>query len=263
MENENLLSRLQRRATIAVVLLGLCAVADLAAVAFDAGDHHLVNKLRAGASVSLAAAATADNRVRDLGVIQIVLFIATAIAFIAWFSLAYRNLERLFGVLLRWDKGWAIGAWFVPILSLVRPKRIANFIWRGSDPSLPANFTSPGDAGTPVPWFYNWWWGAFLVSAFAARIGSVMQRNAKTLPSLGSALNVLTFADALDFVAAILAIVVVTETTRRQRARAAVLAGQGQVQTAPMSVARGLVVLAFAAGLVVAAVVIGNAVAPS
>jgi len=189
MENENLLSRLQRRATIAVVLLGLCAVADLAAVAFDAGDHHLVNKLRAGASVSLAAAATADNRVRDLGVIQIVLFIATAIAFIAWFSLAYRNLERLFGVLLRWDKGWAIGAWFVPILSLVRPKRIANFIWRGSDPSLPANFTSPGDAGTPVPWFYNWWWGAFLVSAFAARIGSVMQRNAKTLPSLGSALT--------------------------------------------------------------------------
>ena len=123
MENEQFISRLQRRATIAIVLLGLCAASDLAAVALEASDRHLVDKLRAGQAVSLAAATTADNRVHDLGLIKLLLLVATAIAFIAWFSLAYRNLHRLFGVFLRWGNGRAIGSWFVPILSFVRPSR--------------------------------------------------------------------------------------------------------------------------------------------
>jgi hypothetical protein len=39
---------------------------------------------------------------------------------------------------MRWSAGWAIGAWFVPVLSLVRPKAILNDIWRASDPRVSA-----------------------------------------------------------------------------------------------------------------------------
>jgi Domain of unknown function (DUF4328) len=62
---------------------------------------------------------------------------STGSAFIAWFSRAYQNIERLGARDLRVKHGGAIWSWFVPILGLIRPKQIMNDIWRASDPALP------------------------------------------------------------------------------------------------------------------------------
>ncbi len=59
----------------------------------------------------------------------------------------------------RFGKGWAIGAWFVPILNLFRPKQIANDIWRGSDSALPAH-ASDSWYNRPTPVLLAWWWAA-------------------------------------------------------------------------------------------------------
>lgn len=88
--------------------------------------------------------------------------------FIAWFFRAYKNLARLGVANLRFRSGWAIGAWFVPIFNMIRPKQIANDIWRGSEPGVD---TSVRWRLEPVPSLVHWWWGLFLVQWIVIYIG--------------------------------------------------------------------------------------------
>jgi hypothetical protein len=95
-------------------------------------------------------------------------FLVSAGVFIAWFFQAYKNLRRLGVQNLPYGNGWAIGSWFVPILSLVRPKQIANEIWRGSERGAAL---SSGWKLVPVPSLLHWWWGLFLTQGLLLYIG--------------------------------------------------------------------------------------------
>ncbi len=92
-----------------------------------------------------------------------------AIVFISWFGMAYANLGRLGVKNLRWSNGWAVGAWFVPILNLFRPKQIANDIWRGSEPDIEVS-SNRWQFGQVTP-IIHWWWGLFLLGGFTSYIG--------------------------------------------------------------------------------------------
>ncbi|HEX6780510.1 MAG TPA: DUF4328 domain-containing protein [Solirubrobacterales bacterium] len=96
------------------------------------------------------------------------LVLISAGVFIAWFFQAYKNLRRLGVANMRWGNGWAIGAWFVPILGMWRPKQIANDVWRGSERG--AELTGGWRQG-PVPALLHWWWGIFLLQGVLLYIG--------------------------------------------------------------------------------------------
>jgi hypothetical protein len=108
----------------------------------------------------------------------------------------------------RYRTGWALGAWFVPILALFRPKQIANDIWR----------LRPGDQPPPL---LAWWWGAFLIFSWAN--GFVVRAffRGDTVAELRSADLFSMVDDALDVVAALLAVAVIRAITVAQSARAA------------------------------------------
>lgn len=260
--DDRMLGVLRRRSAIAIGLLLLCVIADFLAIAAEVGDNHLVGQLRSGAYVSLAAANTADNRVHDMGWVLLGLFVATGAAFIAWFHCAYANLERLEIAGLRFGTGWAIGGWFVPVLCWVRPKRIANDIWRGSDPDAAANL-SMSSAGESPPWILNLWWGAFVLVGVFDRIAFFSNRDATTPSAISSSLKLLSASHVIDVFAALLAIIVVYETTARQRARIARLRGSETVE--PASIRTWLIGAGgcLAVALIVLAIVGGVAAAPS
>jgi Domain of unknown function (DUF4328) len=136
---------------VVLVALSLTIAIDLVAVVSDASYHSLVERIPGG-GVTPEQAQAADDRQSKIGVVQLLLFGATAIVFILWFFRAYRNLGRLGINGLRWSERWAVGAWFVPLLNFVRPKSIANDIWRGSDPGLAAQAPLPpgGEPGSPA-----------------------------------------------------------------------------------------------------------------
>jgi hypothetical protein len=82
-----------------------------------------------------------ESRLSLMGFAALVLVITGVLAgglFIWWFHRAYKNLASLGATGLRYGAGWAIGGWFIPLANLVLPKRIANDLWRASDPALPA-----------------------------------------------------------------------------------------------------------------------------
>ncbi len=92
----------------------------------------------------------------------------SAAVFIAWFYRSYRNLGRLGVQNMRYGPGWAIGAWFVPILNLFRPKQIANDLWRGSENGVEITTQWRQE---PVPSLVHWWWGLFVSQGVLLEIG--------------------------------------------------------------------------------------------
>ena len=161
-----------------------------------------------------------------VGSLQILISIATAVCFLMWLYRSYGNLPN-FGTPSRnisYSAGWAVGSFFIPFVNLVVPYRAVKELWRNS---------APTDAfllnDNPPAWFPLWWL-FWLISSFASRIYyrlAFREDISREVIAIGGVL-----ADALNIIAAIFAIVVVEEVTRRQEEASRSL-GLGQPPSHP------------------------------
>jgi hypothetical protein len=150
-------------------------------------------------------------------------FLVSAGVFIAWFFRAYKNLRRLGVQNMRYGNGWAIGAWFIPIFSMIRPKQIANDVWRGSERGVEV---STQWREVAVPSLVHWWWGLFLTQGVLVYIGQQVTDSGyhklTSFSSLSSGLSQIKTGTVLDVLgevvgiaAVVLAIMVVSRLTER------------------------------------------------
>jgi len=109
------------------------------------------------------------------GLIYVGVFITTIVLVCMWMYRAHANLTALGRTNLDYTSGWAAGAWFVPFLNLVRPFRIMKEIWKGSDPSPPAQAGDVAWKFAPVPAMFGWWWATWLISNFASNVSFRME----------------------------------------------------------------------------------------
>ena len=141
------------------VLIGCVAVAAVNAAA-SAADYRLIGQLAASpTSVTAAHLDATDHRRVLLSICLLIVSAGAGVLFIAWTSRLYRNLAPLGTRGLRFTEGWAIGAWFVPLLNLVRPKQILNDIWRASEPGAGGD----GWQHNRVSPLLHWWWASWVV----------------------------------------------------------------------------------------------------
>ena len=198
-----------------VATLGLAVVGAY----FEVIHIGILSDIRDGKSTEYAVWEASDARLGFVYIATAVSYLLASIPFIVWLHRARRNLEALGIHGLRWSPGWAIGGWFVPILSLWRPKQVMNEVWRASDPELPA-WTMEWSL-LPLSWAVTAWWALFLVGGFLDRISGRMYSNATTPEAEISATTVSLVASIMTAAAALFAIQVVRQVTRRQRTRAA------------------------------------------
>jgi len=217
---------LRGRSQIAVGLLAVSALLSLLSIVFEFDLRGLMERLAAGQPVTFTELNTADDRASLVADLSLMAFIGTAIAFIIWFHRAYTNIERLGAGDLRASRGWSIGAWFVPILNLVRPKQLMDDIWRASDPALPANVAG-GWRERPVPGLLHAWWALFLIGNAVSNVAARMITGAETAAARQSASTWMLLSDAVLLAGAVLGILVVRAVTSRQESRAARVAGGG------------------------------------
>ena len=83
-----------RLATVVKLLLALNVVGSLGAMASSAAQIDLLNRIESGEDV-YADAVRGDRRQALVGVSGVVLYLVTAVAFVAWFKRAYDNVELL------------------------------------------------------------------------------------------------------------------------------------------------------------------------
>src|SRR5262249_47302737 len=214
---------LDRRSKLTLVALGLTIAVDLVAIWSDLREVRLLDRIIDGDLPSPDELDASDTRQGIVGSLQLAVLIVTAVLFIRWFSRAYKNLRALGAYGLRYSAGWAIGAWFVPILNIWRPKQIANDIWRASDPSAPPE-QGVSWRTRAVPPLLTFWWILWIASIY---VGNQELRTAfseDTPENLQNGDYIDIASAVLDIGAAALAIAVVVALTRRQQARASALA---------------------------------------
>lgn len=155
-----------------------------------------------------------------VGLIHIVVFIATVIVFCMWLHRAYKNLTALGNPksALNHSPAWAVGSFFVPFANLVIPFRAIKETWAKSDPSVPHNnYVAPSEPSAPL--LFNAWWTFWLISNFANNAAFRLSLRASTPGEVYVATWLDMIGDLLTIPAAVLAILVVREIDRRQEER--------------------------------------------
>lgn len=155
-----------------------------------------------------------------LGLLEIVVYLATIVTFLLWLHRSYENLPA-FGVRknqLQYSSGWAVGSFFIPFASLVIPYRAIKELWRKSVPNTENFFSDP----SPPP-FFPLWWAVWLISNFANQIYFRVSWRTELAPEVSSLAGLLTAF--LDLLAAILALMVVREIDRQQSANEKLMPG--------------------------------------
>src|SRR3954470_4156136 len=207
-------ARLARGWLVIVALLSLLgATLELAHLKLIAGKS----------SVGLSAdfAQRVDDSNATLAIVYILVLIAylfSAIFFVVWTYRAYKNITTLGAQRPRFGPGWAIGGWFVPIMSLWRPKQVVDDIWRASDPDAPISQRPDQWHNRPTPGVLALWWALFIASTVAERLSA--RQPSDTIEHDRLATSYSLAASVLTIAAALVAVLVVTRVTARQRARA-------------------------------------------
>ncbi|MFJ4781047.1 DUF4328 domain-containing protein [Streptomyces sp. NPDC088762] len=205
----------QGLATALTWLLGAAAAAHLfsaGAGAYEqswlqgfAGDTHF-DDLELGLSPALTVMA---------GLLQLLTVLPTVVVFIVWFHRVRSN-----GGIFRPDaftlsRGWAIGAWFVPVANLFLPCRIALQTWRASTQRGP-----DGSERTAPAVLLTSWWVVWVLAAVLGRVFSRIYMEADTVDELLPAGLLGIAADLVTVVAGVLAVLFVRRLTAMQNTMA-------------------------------------------
>ncbi|MGJ5833288.1 DUF4328 domain-containing protein [Streptomyces ossamyceticus] len=190
------------------ILLGVVALTDLVAVWADVTMLDVLGRMADGAygSAIEADADRADQLYAMTGTAQSVAFLATVVVFLVWFHRVRVNAEVFEPFGHSKKRGWAIGGWFVPVVNLWFPRRIAIDAWDASSP-----WAKPRSHG-----LVNAWWTFWLIGNVVSQAGTRAYARAVTADELHSATQVVLFADAFEILSAGLAVLFVLTLTRMQ-----------------------------------------------
>jgi hypothetical protein len=106
---------------------------------------------------TLAPRRTATIDVRPLVCIA-VLAPTITVAICAWLYRARANLDAFAEARPKWGRGWAIGAWFIPLANLWIVPSVLDDVVRGSVP--------PGQRRDRVSGALRLWWGSSVAASF-------------------------------------------------------------------------------------------------
>ncbi|MFF1900222.1 DUF4328 domain-containing protein [Streptomyces sp. NPDC058206] len=125
--------------------------------------------------------------------------LATIVTFLLWFRRCRYNAQAVSVGPFTHSAGWAVGAWFTPVLMWWRPRRIALDMHRavGHDPAPDTTVT-----------LINAWWAARLAHLVAATIAATT-RYAHSVP-------LLVTAQALYLISGVLVVLVIQRITAAQ-----------------------------------------------
>lgn len=204
-------------ATAVTVLLSVVIAADLFSVLAGLNVYALMGRVVSDGIGAVAAAELdrGDAAYAAAGLLQTLGLLATAAVFIVWFHRVRVNAEVFSQAAFSKGRGWAIGAWFVPIGNLWLPRRIAAEIWGASTQS------APDGSWRQVSYApLNAWWAVWVGSLLVGRVAANLYKEADEADAVQQAAGVMIVSDLLDIAAAVLAILFVRKLSNMQHVKA-------------------------------------------
>lgn len=200
------------------VLLGVVIATDLFAIATGLRVRAVWDRFATDGAMDVHGpdGPSAERLYLVSGNVQGLALLVTAVVFIIWFHRTRRNAEVFDPTVQRMGPGWAVGGWFVPVANFWFPYRVASGVWEASAQ------TRPDGGWRALPrTALNLWWGTWVATLLAARVTGRLWERAEEPAEIARAAGLVAASDALDIVAAVLAILCVRAVTRMQTDRAA------------------------------------------
>ena len=170
-----------QRAKIAMMLIWTVLTIEIISILSDYLQYDLLQTVANGGQISTETATGNDLRQKIIAIIYLVTYIISGITFIRWFRRAYFNLH-LKAETLSFAEGWAAGSWFVPFISLYRPKQIMNELYVETQNLLTTKQeNSVVNLNTQ---FIGWWWALWLIASFLGQFVFRYSQKAETLEEL-------------------------------------------------------------------------------
>jgi hypothetical protein len=196
------------------LLIATLAVAWIA-VGVDLAELRLLLRATGGSQVALEAREAQFTTNEILLWTQGTLFVATAVAFLAWLFQARVNL-RAFGIRRpSYSRDWVLWGFLVPFLNLFRPYQVIREVWQASDPDARDAFnwrSLPVSRLLPAWWVLFVVWGALELMALLSGTGA-----GANLGKLQLSRSLTTLADVCAAVSAFLACFVVARISNAQQ----------------------------------------------
>ncbi len=185
------------------------------AVGVDLAELRLLLRATGGSQVALEARAAQLTTNAILLWTQVTLFVATAVAFLAWLFQARVNL-RAFGTRRpSYSRGWVVWGFLVPLVNLFRPYQVIREIWQASAPESHDAFnwrSLPVSRLLPAWWALFVGWGGLQLMALLTNTGAGV-----SLAKLQLSRGLTTLADVCAAVSAFLACFVVARISNAQQ----------------------------------------------
>jgi hypothetical protein len=197
-----------------LVAIGAVAITEVVATANGFRAAEVISGwVSDPSSVDVAVGEQIDGQLTTTTYIELGLAVVAAVLF-----LVLLRLLRTSDVVAQWSMrhgpGWAVGAWFVPVLWFWRPVQIIADMWRGlSRPPIRAG----QQKSSPAPMLVRVWWATFVVSTVLERISNDMIGQSDTLPKLRDAYSFSGYANLVTAIAALLWLLVVRSLWQRAR----------------------------------------------
>jgi hypothetical protein len=192
-------------------------------LALDIYQFQLMGQILRNEAVAERQIDVIENYELVLGLIWLIWFPATVIAFVMWAHRAHRNLPALGATGLEFSPRGAVGWYFVPFLNLFKPYQVMREIYNASEPSV--TFESESEwRSRNAPAIIKIWWTLFLFSSF---VGNAVMRESLRADT-PEAIQILDVASIIHEILAVAltvaAIWLVWAVTERQDRRAKALA---------------------------------------
>jgi hypothetical protein len=208
---------------LSVLLLVTAAISAVAA-GFEITEIRLLVGVMGDAEITSLQRFTHGLTRHFLMVSRVGLLVATVTLFISWLFFARVN-ARAFGCRrFTYSRKWAVLAFLLPGVNLIRPLQIVREIWKASDPSGTEHPLAW--KAVEVPEFVNTWWWMLLVCGALALLGmAITTSTGATIERLIVARGITTIANLAAAVTAVLGYLVVSGIEEAQDAKWSILSG--------------------------------------
>lgn len=206
--------RARAKLVTAALVLDLAALLVVGALLWD--SLGVANAIIAGEDVSEASFAMLEQRATEMEVVAGGLLIACAVMFCLWTFRVAKNAAAM-GARLTITPGWALGYYFIPIVSWWMPYSAMAQVWDASDPDPRSDPYQSRSHALLLGWWLSW---------LASRgVHLVVSRWDEPADAQAWADQIaLGFVGlGVEAVAVVLAITMIWKLTRRQEARMAAL----------------------------------------
>ncbi len=183
------------RRNFVFIVFGAWAALTLAGVASGFWQLSLLEEIQATGMIDETEPTFSDAVHGGIGILQTLIYIATAVCFLMWFRRAYANLHRIGIDYLKHKEGWSIWSWIVPIVSLWYPPQIMTEIWTETGEQakkLKGSFEMPD-----TKFMIGIWWALFIIDNILGRILMKSVFKDETLPELIRSTEIMMISDGV------------------------------------------------------------------